>query len=360
MAGDLSIPESFAEITPEWLTEALRDNGELDGERILDVSMSAMAGGRSRATAKTSPALRLFRKAGSHVADRQAPPGERFVEAKRAVARVNMAELGFYRDVAPDSVLRTPHCYYADINPETGDFVLLLEDMHPARVGDVMAGCTVTEVESVVRTMAGFHAEWWDDPQLETFDWIGPFRTSPIVDWIAGRFQDYSVPFPARVGEIAHAVIRNFETVIDRLSEAPHTIAHEDLRADNVFFDLDADGSEIAVIDFQAVARARGPLDIARFITSGLAPPTRSTEEMRLLRLYHQTLAAGGVAGYGFDDCPRDYRLGLLWNLARPLAKWRRIADEDLPGELRERAELELVRLATAAEDLECVELIPG
>ncbi len=358
MAGDLSIPESFAEITPEWLTEALRDNGELDGERILDVSMSAMAGGAVGQLQRLHLRYDYSEKPAPMSLIAKLHPASDSL--KRAVARVNMAELGFYRDVAPDSVLRTPHCYYADINPETGDFVLLLEDMHPARVGDVMAGCTVTEVESVVRTMAGFHAEWWDDPQLETFDWIGPFRTSPIVDWIAGRFQDYSVPFPARVGEIAHAVIRNFETVIDRLSEAPHTIAHEDLRADNVFFDLDADGSEIAVIDFQAVARARGPLDIARFITSGLAPPTRSTEEMRLLRLYHQTLAAGGVAGYGFDDCIRDYRLGLLWNLARPLAKWRRIADEDLPGELRERAELELVRLATAAEDLECVELIPG
>ena len=44
-------------------------------------------------------------------------------------------EVRFYQELAQQTELPTPVCYYSDIDLETGWHVLLLEDLAPARTG---------------------------------------------------------------------------------------------------------------------------------------------------------------------------------------------------------------------------------
>ncbi len=48
-------------------------------------------------------------------------------------------EVRLYQELAPDLTVRTPRLFHADIDVTTADFVLLLEDLAPARTGLVMA-----------------------------------------------------------------------------------------------------------------------------------------------------------------------------------------------------------------------------
>ena len=41
-------------------------------------------------------------------------------------------EVGFYSDLSTKLPISVPHCYFAKIDPNKTDFVLLLEDMSPA------------------------------------------------------------------------------------------------------------------------------------------------------------------------------------------------------------------------------------
>ena len=49
-------------------------------------------------------------------------------------------EVRFYERIADEVELRTPKRYYSHFDDETNDFVLLIEDMHPARCGNQVTG----------------------------------------------------------------------------------------------------------------------------------------------------------------------------------------------------------------------------
>lgn len=54
-----------------------------------------------------------------------------------------LTEVGSYRDMAETIAMRTPTCHYAATADDGAWFVLLLEDLHPARQGDQLRGSTV-------------------------------------------------------------------------------------------------------------------------------------------------------------------------------------------------------------------------
>ncbi len=54
-------------------------------------------------------------------------------------------EVRFYEEIADEVELRTPKRYYSRFDHETCEYVLLMEDMHPARCGDQVAGCRPEE-----------------------------------------------------------------------------------------------------------------------------------------------------------------------------------------------------------------------
>ena len=59
----------------------------------------------------------------------------------------------FYREVAANAPLQTPHSYYCEVDSGTGDTILLLEDVNGARQGDSVAGCSLAEARrSMVQT----------------------------------------------------------------------------------------------------------------------------------------------------------------------------------------------------------------
>jgi hypothetical protein len=64
-------------------------------------------------------------------------------------------EVRFYQELAPTLPVRTPRCHHADIASDAGSFVLLLEDMAPARQGDQLLGCTPDEAAVAVAELPG-------------------------------------------------------------------------------------------------------------------------------------------------------------------------------------------------------------
>src|SRR5690606_3968059 len=94
-------------------------------------------------------------------------------QALRSYAR----EVCFYQQLAGQTPLPTPTCYYADIDLESGLHVLLLEDLAPARSGSRIDGCTLEQARIAVQQIANFHAIWWDSPQLDELHWLGAPET---------------------------------------------------------------------------------------------------------------------------------------------------------------------------------------
>jgi hypothetical protein len=318
------IPKTIDAITADWLTQALRAGRSLGEGEVSSFSLEPIAAGvgfmgklgkltlNYRGAAGTAP-QRLIVKLPT------LDPGARGLGV---VFRFYEREVRFYREIAGRAGIRVPQCYYADVEPKSGDFVLLLEDLAPAKLGDALIGCNEEQARLAVRDAARLHAVWWQKPELAALDWV-PTVNAPIHHFAQPAYQQSWPKFLAFVGDKFPAELRtigerlgpNIVACLNAITDRPMTLVHGDYRADNLFFGENADGPAMAAVDWQIACRGGGTFDVAYFMSGSVAPELRRAKEMELLQLYCDTLAAGGVKDYGMELCLADYRLSVLYCL---------------------------------------------
>jgi hypothetical protein len=321
--GGLSIPSGPAGVTAEWLDAALRSSGASGGATVTAVKPTTIGEGsgfigqlaqvtvRYDGAPKDAPTSLVAKFPGASVAGREI--GNLFDFYHR--------EVRFYREVAPQIDLRTPRCYYSDMNRDTQEYILLLEDLAPARVGDHAAGCQIAEAELSLSRIAKFHATWWQSPKLQQFaEWM-PVVDAPVHRSAEASFQQAWGPFIENFGgkitpamrSIGERIGQNVIALQTSISDEPHTVVHADFRTDNLFFGTPEGGADFAVIDWQIACRGRGVFDVAYLLCGGLDAPERRAHEQRLVKLYHDVLVQNGVTRYSFEQCWREYRRMALY-----------------------------------------------
>jgi Ecdysteroid kinase-like family len=237
--------------------------------------------------------------------------------ASRATAvmmRTYEVEVGFYRELARHLPIRTPRCYYFAYEPAADEFVLLLEDLAPARQGDQIAGCSIDQAVLAVQELPKLHAPRWGDPKLVAIPWLnraGPVGSADMPTLIASLFDGFRARYADRLDA---DVLELAERLMPRLPEyfanrpGAWTVTHGDFRLDNLMFGTDAGGPPIAVLDWQTAAHGPGISDLSYFIGAGLMPDVRRRHETDLVRLYHDCLVASGVDGLSWNECWTEYR----------------------------------------------------
>jgi hypothetical protein len=227
-------------------------------------------------------------------------------------------EVGFYRNIASHVSIRAPGCLHGEIEPVSGDFVLLLEDIGHLRIGDQVEGCSLEEARAVMRALAGLGASSWqakglpemvsqnNEKQIQGM--IGGFEAGwPVV---SSRFDDV-IPESARgVGErMPGAVARLLET----MCVEPVCLTHADVRLDNIFFDdASPDQIEVALVDWQSVCTSAPEQDVAYFLTQSVPRAVLAKED--LLAYYHAELVGHGIE-YDLATCRERFRVSALYLL---------------------------------------------
>ena len=318
--GGLTVPRGLRDITPAWLTKALQSGGVSGGASVTGYSTETIAEGKGFMN-------RLFRLRLDYDADLPGIPGAMIVKLPSADPMLrtvfdrlgqNRREVRFYQELATNAHLPTPRSYYCGIDPETGNTVLLLEDMSHARQGDSVAGCSVAEARRAITQLARFQASWWDNPLLDGLDWM------PLKDAEASSYQAiYPGAWRSLIEKAGNGMPQGLRRLGDRLSpevprikgeltKPPRTIVHGDYRLDNCFFSADARPQSPVVFDWEFCVRGRGACDVATFISEAFPSQQRREVEFGLLRTYHSVLVDNGVSGYSFEECWHDYRLSML------------------------------------------------
>ena len=95
----------------------------------------------------------------------------------------------------------------------------------------------------------------------------------------------------------------------------PRTLIHNDIQADNLFFD--GDGRLFALVDWQLTTCARGVVDVASLIRGQLDRELRRQHERDLLQTYHYALVERGTSDYPLEECWEDYQLATVLEPAR-------------------------------------------
>lgn len=363
--NDTNIPNNLKEITSEWLTEVLRSTRTIADATVTSFDTEILGEGQGFAGALAR--LRVEYDKNESDAPRSLVaklPTDNPVMRKVVSSRgLYMREVRFYEEIAEQVELRTPRRYYSAFDSESGGFVLLLEDLAPARVGDQIAGCSTADAELAVREIAKFHALWWEGPRIAEIDWMPSARSGARAfqqlyqhSWslLSGKMGDR---LPDTILGIGERLGQHIVTVRERAAEPPQTIVQGDFRLDNMFFASREGGAPFAVVDWQLIHRNRGVYDVAWFLSGCLDPETRKSSEMDILSLYQSTLEKNGVRSYGIDQCVEDYRHSLLSCLMVGVIA---AAAADLSAE-RGLALFGLImqRLASAIADHDVAELLP-
>jgi hypothetical protein len=198
-------------------------------------------------------------------------------------------------------------------DPASDDFILLLEDLAPARQGDQLAGCSVDEAAIAVEELPKLHAPQWGDPALESLPWLHRNTADSAVMTtmlVTGLYDGFRTRYTDRLDPDVFELCERF---IPRLSSylatrpGPWTVAHGDYRLDNLLFGTEEGGPPVAVVDWQTVAHGPGIADLSYFIGAGLLPDDRRVHEEDLVRSYDAGLRSMGV-DLEWDDCWQQYR----------------------------------------------------
>jgi hypothetical protein len=357
----MAIPRTIAEITAPWLTWALRTAGCVTQANIVAVAVQAIGqevgflDGLARlhlsydhAEGGAPPSV-VVKVPSRQAAYRQI--GDRYHAYER--------EVRFYGDVAPGSPIRLPRCFYRGMDQAAGAYLLVLEDLGALTAGDQVQGLTRAQALAAVETIGRLHARWWETPGLGALDWM-PYRNIQPARYRQSwpRFQQAIGPLlPAPALVLGEKVGDRLDELLRAMEEHPHTIVHSDFRADNLLFDAPTRPDPVVVVDWQLAIRSRGALDMARLLCGSLSSPDRAACERVVLRRWHQTLEAGGVKGYSFQQAVRDYKLGALLCLYFPVTIHE--AEEGAGERGAALAGAQIQRFFTAALELEAASLLP-
>jgi len=272
-------------------------------------------------------------------------------------------EVNFYLHLADETPIPIPQGLYAAVDPDTQDFLLVLEDMGDAEAGDQLVSCTEEQLMVAFRRAAELHGTFWG--RTGEFDWLFYqidmrsilFRRDAIFrPGVEPAMSNFSELFTGDRADIVHRITEQYIDLFQNALGGEPTIIHGDYRTDNMFMTKKDGDADIIAFDWQNTMGGNGTHDIAYFCSQSADANLHGESQMKALRLYHDTLLDHGVKGYSFDECLERYRYNLLITMITPIAICGTLDQGNERG--RQLGHTVLERSFSALESLDCAALL--
>lgn len=225
-------------------------------------------------------------------------------------------EVEFYRRAAPQLAVRVPGVRFSGLKEDGSAFILLFEDMGPARQGDQIRGCGIADARAAIRQAAALHASSWGDEDLLTAAWHAP--PPDLSGTLAALYPQAQAVWRDRYTGVIEPEMMQLCEELAELSgayftrtDAPQCMIHGDFRLDNMLFDIRGGAEPIAVLDWQTVTVGKAMTDVGYFMGTGIGEALWRKHEDELIELWLAEMAAQGRV-LTREQIWRDYRLGIL------------------------------------------------
>jgi hypothetical protein len=279
-------PISVHDVTVSWLTRSLREAGVIDKASVTSFEFELIGQGVGLMCLLHRIALTYDRY------DDELPASLVLKtavtqEQTRLVARTFQfygKEVQFYRTAANLSPMETPQCMVAEHDPDTDEFVLLLEDLSHCETFNQLDGCPPDIAEISLTALARHHAAFWQHDAFQDrlawlpYGWDAPIPEA-IQEGVAAGLPEFLSGFGERFDDRIRLLCERLPEAIRELMyfpESPLTFVHGDFHIGNLFFK----DREVVAFDW-------------------------------LISLYRSTLTNAGV-DYPLDQLMEDYRQVLL------------------------------------------------
>jgi hypothetical protein len=313
------LPTTVEELTPEWLTAALRQRSPqavVHGLEVVELMRSTSTKIRLRldldeATRRAGIPELVILKGG-------------FEAHSRNVGMANMheREVRGYRDVYPVIPLPSPTCYFADYDPDTQQGIIIMEDMKAKGV----TFCHATQPQNFeqvalrMQTLARFHAGSWDSPDLkpggrwghldEFLAVMRPFfeYNMQLENW--DRF--VRAPRGAAVSIRFHGrrwMFEAWDRMVSFSQGLTMCVLHGDVHLGNLYIDKQGNPGYLDTL----ASRGPGMLEVSYHISAAIDSADRPLWERALVQIYLDELARNGVKPPTFNEAMRQYGILLLY-----------------------------------------------
>jgi aminoglycoside/choline kinase family phosphotransferase len=321
-SGVTAIVDALEELTPEWFTAALREGGTLqNGASVTSVEARFIGTGQLGAVVLAQLEYGEGRANGPSSLIVKLPSRDAGSRQLGVAMGAYVSEVRFYAQIAPLLDVAVPRVHWSAVEPETGRFTLLLDDLSPVSVaGDMVGGATIEQAALAIAELPKLQAPVWDSPVLREDAWWGDHaRTEmlfgsmePALPLFIERFADQIEPEHLA---LAQRLVPKAGVATTATWKPPFVLAHGDYRLDNMMFATGDGEPPLTVIDWQAARLGPPLLDAAIFLGSCVDTEDRRAHERDLLRAYHESLVAAGVRDFSLEDCSQSYRVGSLYPL---------------------------------------------
>ncbi|MCS5674238.1 MAG: phosphotransferase [Actinomycetota bacterium] len=304
------IPAAFEDITADWLNE----HASLGGT-VASVEIERIGEGFGM--------ISLIGRATLRYSDGTGPETVVVKLSSPVPELVALAQMyGFYeREVnfythAASQLPNVAECHHAEIDSSGAECALVLQDMGHLRMADQVVGCTPDDARATMDAAAALHTRFWQNDALASLTWL-PAADNPQYREAEPQYQEHFPAFAEKYGDTispgAMRVAEDLRTRIVKLqilaaSEETQTLAHFDLRLDNLMFSPE----QVYFLDWQLSVRAIGAVDVAYFIGWSMQNDLRRELAEELIARYHAQLLEAGVKGYSLAECEDHVRRSML------------------------------------------------
>ena len=302
------IPESFDQVTTDWLGEIL--NSTINTMTAAQIGQGVGIMGDIFRVELGSPDDHCPKSVVVKL-----PSSWEENRAQGVALGMFEAEVRFYNELAHQCPIGLPAIYHAEIETGSANFVIVMEDLKDLEMVDQLKGVNLQQAKHAVAVLAAIHSVWWDRVDVEEMAWIPPMNGARI-EYVDNLLPQIYAPFadgfkgylPEGGIELFEAFAGNYLAVNKTLAaRATWTLAHQDFRVENMMFGA---GERVIVLDWQGIGRGPGSYDLAYFLGGSMEIEHRRQHEREIVEHYHQALIRAGVTGYDFDSLWTDYQLG--------------------------------------------------
>ena len=159
MAG---FPTHPGEVSADWLNGQLQAAGVSGNARVTEVEWQPIGTGQVGDSARFCLTYDRPTDAPATVAGKF-PAADQTSRGTAAAFGLYAREVGFYRELASQLSIRVPQVLAAEIAADGVDFILLFEDLGPARGGNQLDSCSLADAQAAMRQAAGLHAPSWEN-----------------------------------------------------------------------------------------------------------------------------------------------------------------------------------------------------
>lgn len=305
-----AFPTAPDQVTADYLTDALAGTGLAGDGRVIGFDYALIGTGKMGDNARYT--LR-YEGAAEHAPASligKFPAADAQARSMAGAQGAYYGEVMFYRELAPNTRMRTPKIYASELSDDRTAFLLLMEDMSPAAPGSQLVGESLPHTQLALREAAKLAASFYGRTDLGECDYVltaasddgGAFGQTLMEQYWPGFVDRFGHALSAEGIAFGERYARNHAHFVTRF-DGPKTIAHGDFRSENVLFGA----NQTTTVDWQTTTESSVLTDAAYFLGGSVDIDNRREWEKTLIDEYRIQLEQHGVS-LSFQDCWAQYR----------------------------------------------------